>query len=251
MKDFWSKKNYFPFSLLYEIIIQNNFWCLSRLWLSFGFLHCSLIPFSEWANQIPLFRHRRSRRRILLWWKGIPNIPCLPGTWVISPVTIRRRTVSRGHQNLKGSSRVDICRWLPLVCLSWIDTVFCWWLNSGGTIGTGLFLGSGQALAKSGPAGALIGYTFVGTIIFSVMQSLGEMATYIPISGAFTAYATRFVDPSLGFAMGWIYWFSWAMTYSLELTATGLIIQYWNQNLSIGSFIGAGCRISQRLSVSA
>jgi amino acid transporter len=70
------------------------------------------------------------------------------------------------------------------------------------------------------------------------MQSLGEMATYIPISGAFTAYATRFVDPSLGFAMGWIYWFSWAMTYSLELTATGLIIQYWNQNLSIGSFIG-------------
>jgi amino acid transporter len=70
------------------------------------------------------------------------------------------------------------------------------------------------------------------------MQSLGEMATYIPISGAFTAYATRLVDPSLGFAMGWIYWFSWAMTYSLELTATGLIIQYWNQNLSIGSFIG-------------
>jgi amino acid transporter len=108
----------------------------------------------------------------------------------------------------------------------------------GGTIGTGLFLGSGQALAKSGPAGALIGYAFVGTIIYSVMQSLGEMATYIPISGAFTAYATRFVDPSLGFAMGWIYWFSWAMTYSLELTATGLIIQYWNQNLSIGIFIG-------------
>lgn len=70
------------------------------------------------------------------------------------------------------------------------------------------------------------------------MQSLGEMATYIPISGAFTAYATRFVDPSLGFAMGWIYWFSWAMTYSLELTATGLIIQYWNQDLSIGIFIG-------------
>lgn len=109
-------KNYFPFSLLYDNIIQNSFWCLSRLWLSFGFLHCSLIPFSEWANQIPLFRHRRSRRRILLWWKGIPNVPCLPGTWVISPVTIQRRTVSRGHQNLKGSSRVDIYRWLPLVC---------------------------------------------------------------------------------------------------------------------------------------
>lgn len=69
------------------------------------------------------------------------------------------------------------------------------------------------------------------------MTSLGEMATYIPISGAFTSYATRFVDPSLGFAMGWIYFFSWAITYALELTATGLIIQFWDKDLSIAIFI--------------
>ncbi len=65
------------------------------------------------------------------------------------------------------------------------------------------------------------------------MCSLGELATYMPISGAFTGYATRFIDPSLGFSMGWIYWFSWAMTYSLELCATGLIIQYWNKEISL------------------
>ena len=46
--------------------------------------------------------------------------------------------------------------------------------------------------------------------MYSVMVSLGEMATYIPVPGAFTAYANRFVDPSLSFAMGWIYWFSCA-----------------------------------------
>jgi yeast amino acid transporter len=69
------------------------------------------------------------------------------------------------------------------------------------------------------------------------MTSLGEMATYIPVSGAFTAYAHRFVDPSLGFSMGWIYWFSWAITFALELTATGLIIQYWAPQLSVGIFI--------------
>jgi amino acid transporter len=62
------------------------------------------------------------------------------------------------------------------------------------------------------------------------------MATYMPI-GSFTSYATRFVDPSLGFAMGWIYWFSWAMTFALELTATGIIIQYWNQTIHIAIFI--------------
>ncbi|QKX60740.1 uncharacterized protein TRUGW13939_07886 [Talaromyces rugulosus] len=107
----------------------------------------------------------------------------------------------------------------------------------GGTIGTGLFIGSGGAVAKAGPAGALIAYIFVGSIVYSVMTSLGEMSTYIPIPGAFTAYASRFVDPSLGFAMGWIYWFSWAITYALELTATGLIIQYWDHTISIGIFI--------------
>jgi amino acid transporter len=107
----------------------------------------------------------------------------------------------------------------------------------GGTIGTGLFIGSGSAVATAGPAGALIAYIFVGTIVYSVMTSLGEMSTYIPIPGAFTAYASRFVDPSLGFAMGWIYWFSWAITYALELTATGLIIQYWDHTISIGIFI--------------
>lgn len=69
------------------------------------------------------------------------------------------------------------------------------------------------------------------------MVALGEMATYIPISGAFTSYATRFVDPSIGFAMGWIYWFSWAITFALELTITGLLIQYWDQSLHIAIFI--------------
>lgn len=68
------------------------------------------------------------------------------------------------------------------------------------------------------------------------MLSLAEMATYFPVSGAFTQYAARFIDPSLGFAMGWIYWFSWSITYALELTAAGKIIQWWNADLSIGIF---------------
>lgn len=108
----------------------------------------------------------------------------------------------------------------------------------GGTIGTGLFIGSGGAIANAGPAGALIAYIFVGTLVYSVMVALGEMATYLPVSGAFTVYASRFVDHSLAFSMGWIYWFSWAITYALELTASGLIIQYWRPDLNIGIFIG-------------
>ncbi|KAI1780225.1 amino acid permease/ SLC12A domain-containing protein [Hypoxylon cercidicola] len=107
----------------------------------------------------------------------------------------------------------------------------------GGTVGTGLFLGSGEALATAGPVGCLIAFIFVGSIIFSIMTSLGEMATFIPVAGSFTVYASRFVDRSLGFAMGWIYWFSWAVTFALELVAAGVIIQYWDADLSIGIFI--------------
>ncbi|GAQ09012.1 arginine permease [Aspergillus lentulus] len=107
----------------------------------------------------------------------------------------------------------------------------------GGTIGTGLFISSGTAIAHAGPVGALIAYIFVGSIVYSVMTSLGEVATYIPIPGAFTSYAARLIDPSLGFAMGWIYWFSWAITYALELTATGLIIQFWKSDIQIAIFI--------------
>ncbi|KAK4154143.1 amino acid permease/ SLC12A domain-containing protein [Chaetomidium leptoderma] len=107
----------------------------------------------------------------------------------------------------------------------------------GGTIGTGFFLGTGTALVKAGPAGCLISYIFVGSILWSVMVCLGEMATYIPTAGAFSAYATRFVDPSLGFAVGWLYWFGWAITYALSLVAAGLIIQYWKPSVNIGIVI--------------
>ncbi|KAK2034143.1 amino acid permease [Colletotrichum zoysiae] len=110
-------------------------------------------------------------------------------------------------------------------------------LAIGGTIGTGLFLGSGKAIATSGPVGTLIAFIFVGSIVFSVMTALCEMATYIPVPGAFTSYASRFIDPTLGFAMGWMYWFSWSITFALELTAAGVIIQYWNADLSIAIFI--------------
>jgi amino acid transporter len=78
----------------------------------------------------------------------------------------------------------------------------------GGTIGTGFFLGTGTALVKAGPAGCLISYIFVGTVLWSVMVCLGEMATYIPTAGAFSIYASRFVDDSFGFAVGWLYWFA-------------------------------------------
>lgn len=59
----------------------------------------------------------------------------------------------------------------------------------GGTIGTGLFLGTGKSLATGGPASVLIAYAIVGGIVFTTMLSLGEMAAYIPVAGSFCTFA--------------------------------------------------------------
>lgn len=38
-----------------------------------------------------------------------------------------------------------------------------------------------------------------------MVQSLGEVTTWLPISGGLTVYAHRYGDASLGVAMGWNY----------------------------------------------
>lgn len=87
-----------------------------------------------------------------------------------------------------------------------------------GTIGTGLFLGTGRSLATGGPASLVICYAIVGAIVFLVMLCLGEMATEFPVGGSFTTYATRFINVPFGFAIGWVYWFNDAVSVAGDLT---------------------------------
>ncbi|KAF5637488.1 dicarboxylic amino acid permease [Fusarium sp. NRRL 25303] len=97
----------------------------------------------------------------------------------------------------------------------------------GGAIGTGLIVGTGKALAQAGPGSVFICYTLVGFVVFLVMAALGEMAAWLPMSAGFTGYASRFCDPSLGFALGWTYWFKYIIVTPNQLTAAALVIQYW------------------------
>ncbi|MDU5843327.1 MAG: amino acid permease, partial [Cutibacterium avidum] len=97
----------------------------------------------------------------------------------------------------------------------------------GGAIGTGLFVASGATISQAGPGGALVAYLAMGLMVFLLMQSLGEMSSYLPVPGAFETYATRFVSPSFGFALGWNYWFNWAITVAAELAAASIVMAYW------------------------
>ncbi|KAI7848642.1 amino acid permease/ SLC12A domain-containing protein [Circinella umbellata] len=115
------------------------------------------------------------------------------------PTCMSQHSVDR-DSTLQGTKRGLSARHIQMISL-------------GGCIGTGLFLTSGQNIATGGPAGALIGYCIVGIMVYCVMTCLGEMATFMPVSGSFNHYATRFIDPALGFA--------------LELSAAATIINWW------------------------
>src|SRR5437868_6145960 len=96
----------------------------------------------------------------------------------------------------------------------------------GGAIGVGLFLGSGGRMAATGPA-LMISYAAAGLVAYFVMRALGELVLYRPTSGSFVDYATEFIGPWAGFAIGWIYWFSWAFTGVAELTAVAVYVGHW------------------------
>lgn len=97
----------------------------------------------------------------------------------------------------------------------------------GGSIGTGIFLASGNAIHVAGPGGTMLAYLVTSIMVYFLMTSLGEMCTYMPSTGSFYVYAEKFVDPALGFALGWNYWYNWAITVASEISAASLIMHYW------------------------
>lgn len=93
-----------------------------------------------------------------------------------------------------------------------------------GTIGTGLFLGSGKAIARGGPLGALLGYTFVGILVTGPVLSIAEMSALVPLSGGIVRHAEYFVDPALSFANGWNLIYSYMVSLPAEIVAAAVIV---------------------------
>ncbi|TGO30191.1 hypothetical protein BPAE_0007g00680 [Botrytis paeoniae] len=108
----------------------------------------------------------------------------------------------------------------------------------GGTIGTGLFVGSGQALFAGRPAFLFLAYCLITIFVYGIVTATTEISAYMPIHGSTLAsYASRYVSPSLWFAMGWLYWYSFAIVAPYEITAAGLVIDYWPNDINIAVWI--------------
>ncbi|GME39056.1 dicarboxylic amino acid permease [Neofusicoccum parvum] len=110
-------------------------------------------------------------------------------------------------------------------------------ISVAGAFGTGLIISSGTALLRGGPASLLIAYVVMGANVYFVMTALAEMATYAKMDTGFPGYATRFVDPALGFATGYNYFCKYVVVLANNLTAAGIIIQYWRPELNVGIWI--------------
>lgn len=95
----------------------------------------------------------------------------------------------------------------------------------GGTIGTGLFLSSGDVISTAGPGGAIVMYLIGGLIVWLMTTCLGEMSAAMPVSGSLQAYSTEFVGPAMGFTIGWVNWIGGAMTITAQVVASAIIMR--------------------------
>ncbi|KAA8645421.1 hypothetical protein EYZ11_011801 [Aspergillus tanneri] len=108
----------------------------------------------------------------------------------------------------------------------------------GGTIGTGLFVGSGQALNIGGPLSLLLGYIFISALVYALVTGIAEIGSYLPVHGGTMSYhGFRYVSRSLGFAMGYLYWYSLGILVPYEVVAASMVIQYWNSGVHLAVWI--------------
>ncbi|KAF9477191.1 hypothetical protein BDN70DRAFT_896735 [Pholiota conissans] len=88
---------------------------------------------------------------------------------------------------------------------------------------TGLFIGTATSLVHAGPAGTVIGYAITGTVVWSVVISIGEIVSFLPNVGGPVGLAGLYVDRALGFALGWNAWYNWTIILPAELSAAAIL----------------------------
>jgi len=75
-------------------------------------------------------------------------------------------------------------------------------------------------------------------LVFCVVTAIVEVACYLPTPGSsMNLFGFRYVSRSLGFSMGWLYFYSLGILVPYEITAAGLVIDYWGSDINIAVWI--------------
>jgi L-asparagine transporter-like permease len=99
-------------------------------------------------------------------------------------------------------------------------------ITIGGTIGTGLFLSTGNAILIAGPS-IVFGYIISGFFSFLIIRQLGEMTVHEPVVGSIAYFANKYCGEFIGFFAGWNYWVLYIMIGMAELTGMAAYVQHW------------------------
>ncbi|CAI6482743.1 AIS_HP2_G0015610.mRNA.1.CDS.1 [Saccharomyces cerevisiae] len=110
-------------------------------------------------------------------------------------------------------------------------------LALGGVIGPGCLVGAGNALNKGGPLALLLGFSIIGIIAFSVMESIGEMITLYPSGGGFTTLARRFHSDALSAVCGYAYVVVFFAVLANEYNTLSSILQFWGPQVPLYGYI--------------
>lgn len=98
-----------------------------------------------------------------------------------------------------------------------------------GTIGTGLFLGSGRSISLTGPSIVLV-YMIVGAFMYLMMRAVGELLYYDPDQHTFLNFITKYLGKGWGYFSVWSYWLSVVFIGMADLTAVAQFIKFWFPN---------------------
>ena len=96
----------------------------------------------------------------------------------------------------------------------------------GGSIGTGLLLGSAAALEIAGP-GVILSFALAAFITLTVTMALGELSSSHPGAGSFELYGSLYLNRWTGFIAGAGYWAGLSISIGAELVASATYLSYW------------------------
>jgi AAT family amino acid transporter len=96
----------------------------------------------------------------------------------------------------------------------------------GGSIGTGLLLGTASAISLAGPA-VILTFILAAFISWTVTLALGELASTHPAAGSFGVYGDLYLNQWAGFISRAGYWLAIAVSIGAEMVASATYMQFW------------------------
>ena len=96
----------------------------------------------------------------------------------------------------------------------------------GGSIGTGLLLGSAAALEIAGP-GVILSFFLAAFITLTITLALGELSSMHPAAGSFGVYGDLYLSQWAGFIARAGYWVAISISIGAELVASATYLVYW------------------------